>query len=253
MAGHIYIGGDTHGNSNDLRTLFMQIENPTKDDVLIITGDAGFEYGHYVMGAAKKTALKFPGTIIVIRGNHDNRYWADHTIDGKPASNSWNFVEDENGNRYLRQKKYPNIWYVPDEGCIYNIKGYNFMFIPGAYSVDKWYRLQNGYPYCDDEQLTDEERENLYKQAQETQVDFVIAHTFPQKIVEGHLRYLFLRGLDQSMVDRSQEIWLDKMAEIFENQPTFKHYFGGHYHDSKELTDKYTILYHTVIDIEDYI
>ena len=78
--GRIFIMGDTHGLvSNFTSRVNWYIDNPREDDVIICVGDVGLEYGNQVQGALKKAMKKFPGTIYVMRGNHDNRYWRDHT------------------------------------------------------------------------------------------------------------------------------------------------------------------------------
>lgn len=59
---NVYVCGDLHGNPHDIRYIISQIENPSKDDFIIVAGDAGFEYQSYNMGQAKKEAAKFPGT-----------------------------------------------------------------------------------------------------------------------------------------------------------------------------------------------
>ena len=246
--GRVFVVGDIHGKPICIRDTIAQIDNPSPDDFIIIAGDAGFEYQDYIMGAAKKETRKFPGKWIVLRGNHDSSYWKEH-------EDSWKKITYQ-GCDYLYQKKYPNIWYLPDEGCIYRIEDYNILFIPGAYSVDKYYRLRMNYPWNPDEQLTKEERENLEILASEWldlgfDIDFVIAHTFPRKL-QPTFEDLFLPNLDQSNVDKTMENWLDKMSYIYESCPDFKQYFGGHFHDDRVLTQKYTMLYHGVECLEDY-
>lgn len=246
--GRVFVTGDTHGKPICIKDAISQIDNPSEDDFIIITGDAGFEYQNLVMGAAKREAKKFPGKWIVLRGNHDSCYWKEH-------EDSWEKINCQ-GCDYLYQKKYPNIWYLPDEGCIYHIENYNILFIPGAYSVDKWYRLRSNYPWNPNEQLTETERKNLEILTSEWlelgfNIDFVIAHTFPKKL-QPCFEDLFMSGLNQATVDKSMEIWLDKMSFIYENCPTFKQYFGGHFHDDRVLTEKYTMLYHGVECLEDY-
>ena len=76
--GRVFVTGDIHGKPLCIRDIMSQIDNPSEDDFIIIAGDAGFEYQDYIMGAAKKEAKKFPGTWIVLRGNHDSRYWKEH-------------------------------------------------------------------------------------------------------------------------------------------------------------------------------
>ena len=248
--GRIFITGDKHAKPICIRDAISQIDNPSEDDIIIIAGDAGFEYQEYVMGQAKMEARKFPGKWIVLRGNHDSRYW-NH--EGDPG---WEITEYQNC-EYLYQKKYPNIWYLPDTGCIYTLNNYNILFIPGAYSVDKWYRLRSHYPWNPYEQLTDKEKDELNLLVYEWidlgfDIDFVIAHTFPSKI-ESYYNDLFMEELDQSSVDKSTEDWLNSMADLYEKASGFKQYFGGHFHSDRTLTDKYTMVYHSVKNLADYV
>ena len=246
----IYVTGDIHGNVYEIRDRMAQVENPSKDDFIIIAGDAGFEYENYIMGAAKREARKFLGTWIVLRGNHDSRYWK-HEND-----KDWEVIQYQ-GCDYLRQIKYPNIWYLPDEGCIYRLNDYNILFIPGAYSVDKWYRLRNNYPWNPKEQLSAIEQNNLTSLTygwldMGFDIDFVIAHTFPLK-VERYYDDLFMDGINQATVDKTTELWLNNVANLYENTLNFKQYFGGHFHDDRVLTNKYTMLYHNVENLADYV
>ena len=246
----IYITGDIHGNAREVRNRISQIENPSKNDFIIIAGDAGFEYENYIMGQAKREARKFPGTWIVLRGNHDSCYWKHEKDQG------WEVIQYQ-GCDYLRQIKYPNIWYLPDNGCIYRIEDYNILFIPGAYSVDKWYRFRNNYPWNPREQLTAKEQGDLENITFEWlnsgfDIDFVVGHTFPLKM-QRYYQDLFMQGLDQTTVDKSMEYWLNDMADNYEKLSSFKQYFGGHFHDDRILTDKYTMLYHNVENLADYV
>lgn len=244
----IYITGDKHGSHLAYADAIEQIDNPTEEDVIIVCGDAGLEYGGQVMGSCRKVMKKFPGSWLIMRGNHDNRYWRDHmTQDG------WN-VSYKFDRATLVQKKYSNIHYVVDGGDVYNIDGHIFLMIPGAYSVDKHYRLRSGLPYEPEEQLTPEEMRKLLAitEIHKDKIEFVCGHTFPRKI-EPKLKYLFMDIIDQSSVDKGMEDFLDKVMEIVEGEAHFKQYFGAHFHDDKVLSDKYTILYNTVAKMEDYI
>lgn len=197
-----------------------------------------------------------------MRGNHDDRYWAKNCQikyeNGEPIEwiphDGWEITLD---GLYLYQKKYPNILYVYDDGGLYNIDDYNFLFVPGAYSVDKYYRLENHLAYNPDEQLTVKEQNRLIDLVKECNiqripVDFVIGHTFPLHI-EPYYRDLFLAFIDQSSVDKNMEKFLDVLSKDFEQNFAFKHYFGGHFHDDRELNSKYTMLYYDIANIESYI
>ena len=78
--GRIFVTGDIHGKPICIRDAISQIDNPSEDDFIIIAGDAGFEDQDHIMVAAKREARKFPGTWIILRGNHDSSYWKEHTI-----------------------------------------------------------------------------------------------------------------------------------------------------------------------------
>ena len=95
---------------------------------------------------------------------------------------------------------------IDDVGGIYDIDGHCCAFYPGAYSVDRGYRLVYGLPYEMEEQLTDLEFEALNKKTVEYADDFefVFSHTCPMS-VEPLIRYLFMDGLDQSKIDKTTE------------------------------------------------
>lgn len=253
--GRIFVCADVHGSQVAIQKVINSIKNPQKDDIIIIAGDAGFEYDYSIMGSAKRTAKKFPGTFIVMRGNHDSSYWFEHTFyDGEKyiPDKGWTIEND-----FLYQNKYPNIRYIDDNGGIYTIGDYNFLFLPGAYSVDKAYRIRRGFPYNENEQLTYSvmcELIDLVKDWNEKgfPIDFVIGHTFPRKL-EPLYSYLFMDGLNQSTIDHRTEDWLNQMADLFEANPYFKQYFGGHFHDTTILSNEYTMVYQIPIDVKKWI
>lgn len=240
----IYIMGDIHGSQVELqKKLDNSGINLKMDDTVIVTGDAGLTYGHFTMGSLKKMMHKIDCTWIIMRGNHDTLYWRDYEDNDR-----WHTEDD-----YLIQNKYPKIKYVRDEGGIYNIGGYNFLFVPGAYSVDKWYRLNNDLPYEPEEELTVSQLENLLTLSEKYKddIDFVIAHTFPKKL-EPQIQYLFMSGIDQNQVSKQTELWLDDIMHEIHQGKNFKHYFGGHFHDDKQLAKRYTIVYKNILNVEDY-
>lgn len=69
----IYITGDTHGDFSRIER-FCDRFHPSKDDVMIILGDAGFNYyGGKRDQRAKKRMAEMPITIFSIHGNHEMR------------------------------------------------------------------------------------------------------------------------------------------------------------------------------------
>ena len=238
----IMITGDTHGSSLSVIKRFKR-KSIQENDIIIVCGDFGANYGNTRSESLRETCNSIGGKWIVVRGNHDARYWRDFK-DNK------NYHVSEDG-QYLIENKYPNIYYVKDEGGLYSIGDYNFLMIPGAFSVDGELRKLWDYPFEPEEQLTQEEMNKIFQIAadQQDKIDFVIAHTFPEKIVYSNLIYLFMDGVNQSKVDNTMEYWLNNVMEILEKNQNFKQYFGGHFHDSKTLNEKYTILFEKVVDL----
>ena len=124
---------------------------------------------------------------------------------------------------------FPNLLFAKD-GEIYDLDGKEAIVIGGAYSVDKYYRLQRGMNWFPDEQPSDEIKQQTENQlsAINWNVDIVLTHTCPQKYVPIEA---FLPGLDQSMVDHSTEEWLDKI----EDRLNYKDWFCDHWHIDKRI------------------
>ena len=252
----IFITGDIHGNPGSAISRIYQIDNPTEEDKIIVCGDAGLEYGGIISADTKYIMSTFPGEWIIMRGNHDNRYWRNHTEISETYSSY--IARPQDGwiieNNYLIEKQYYNIKYVKDGGGLYHIDSYNFLFIPGAYSVDKYYRLNRNLPYEKEERLNWLEKEFLFTLAEEEfhKIDFVIGHTFPLKM-EKYYQDLFLSGLNESSIDKSMEQFLNIIMDTIEKHQSFKQYFGGHFHADRQLTEKYTMLYRDVMEVKDYV
>ena len=83
-------------------------------------------------------------------------------------------------------------------------------------------------------------------------IDFVVGHTFPHKL-EPLYDDLFMDSIDQSKVDHRTEKWLNDISEVFEKNSDFKQYFGGHFHDTRMLNEKYTMVYQTPINVKKWI
>ena len=69
-------------------------------------------------------------------------------------------------------------------------------------------------------------------------MDIVLSHTGPLKYepIEA-----FLPMVDQRTVDKSTEIWLDRI----EDRLDYQHWYFGHYHTEKEI-DKISILFQSI-------
>ena len=152
--------------------------------------------------------------IYCVRGNHEAR---PQNVPGMHLI----YDEDVGGEVYI-QDKWPTIRYFKDFG-LYFINGLEVAVIGGAYSVDKWYRLQRNAIWYEDEQLTDEEMIACTAEFTGYEVDLVLSHTCP---INWEPSDLFLGGIDQSSVDKSMELFLGELSKCF----SWKVWCFGHYH-----------------------
>lgn len=209
----IYITGDTH---RDFSRLFKLEE--TKDNMLIILGDAGINYCLNDEDIRYKEYLKrFKIKLFCIRGNHEERPENINTYKEVEMFGGKVFIEDD----------YPNLIFAKD-GEIYNIDGKSVLVIGGAYSVDKEYRIMYGHKWFKDEQLTTKEMNNILDKVKGKHFDIVLTHTCPYKYEP---REVFMKGLDQSKVDKSMEHFLDEIEENID----YDKWYCGHYHTEKQI------------------
>lgn len=116
---------------------------------------------------------------------------------------------------------------MKDGNRLYEFAGYKKSSIPGAYLVDKFYRLANGWQWFSDEQLSEKEMTAgrvLIKK--KNKADLVISHTCPIPFEPGHL---FIASIDQSRVDKTMELYLGEI----ESQLDYRRWAWGHYHDDR--------------------
>jgi len=233
----IYITGDTHRQFGRIEQ-FCQRQGTTKEDILIILGDAGINYRGEVYDKIKKQFLqKLPITLLCIHGNHEQRPFDIPTYKEK----KWN------GGIVFQEEEYPNLLFAKD-GEIFDLDGKKTIAIGGAYSVDKMIRISYGYGWWENEQPSEEIKRETEQQLEKRdwKVDVVLSHTAPLKYEPTEV---FLSGINQRKVDKSTEKWLDEI----ENRLEYKKWYCGHYHTEKKI-DKLEIMFENVqLFCEDFI
>lgn len=230
----IYITGDCHGNFYDIK-MFCKKHKTKRSDIIIILGDAGINYYGDERDVRLKKMLKDTTiTFFCIHGNHEIRPQNIPTYITKQWHEGTVFFEE----------KYPNILFAKD-GEIFDFGGQKCIVIGGAYSVDKYYRLEHGYGWWPDEQPSEQIKHDFCNNLINAgnKVDVVLSHTCP-------LRYepveSFLPFVDQSAVDKSTEKWLDSLIGRF----SFKRWYCGHYHTNK-IVDKMVFIYKNVKEFKE--
>lgn len=148
---------------------------------LIQVGDFGW-YRANINFFAKRT---LPLPVYFIDGNHE-----DHTL----------LQYDE------VTEVFPNLFFVP-RGRVLTLDGRRIAFMGGAASVDKAYRLRNGWHWSEGENITIAEA-HRFDGVQG--VDVFITHCPPQSVIQAHFDPMDLRmfGLHPS--------WRDPNADIIE-------------------------------------
>lgn len=210
--------GDCHANFSRFKNLPKEDQNNENLGVVIL-GDLGLNFTLGSGDSQLKNFLdkRYKFTIYGVRGNHEAR---PQDVPGMEL------VYDENvqGEVYL-QKKWPKLRYFKDWG-IYQFGDYKVAIIGGAYSVDKYYRLANGLRWFENEQLSTEEMIECTRDFTNQKIDLVLTHTCP---VAWEPSDLFLPSVNQSTVDKSMELFLEELAQVFE----WNVWCFGHYHSDR--------------------
>ena len=241
MIKKVLVTGDTHGEVAK-RLAYVKDTMPEYDPsetAVIILGDIGFNYYKNKKGwKLKHHAAQFGYTLYCLRGNHEDR-----------ASNvkDMEFVYDKFVHGYVfEEKEFPNIKYFADEVAEYNIMDKKVLCIPGAYSVDKWYRLQNDWQWFAQEQLSAEEMKHAEELVCGKHYDFVFSHTCP---IIWEPTDLFLSVVDQSTVDKTMEVWMAKIEEKID----WGIWCFAHYHTDRLARPHVEIFYQEVESLDTII
>lgn len=241
---NIWIIGDIHGDYIPIKNFYItnkdKLSDNYEDNILIVLGDFGANYFLNKRDENfKKKLSHLPFTYFVIRGNHEER----PSILAHAYPTKWH-QENFFNNTVLIENEYPHILYALDEGGEYEINGKKALIIPGAYSVDKWFRISHNWSWFPEEQLNKDEQEKIMEKLQK-QYDYIFSHTCP---LSWHLYIsdLFLSSVNQSTIDNQMEKFLDNISA---NTSWLRWYFG-HYHDNRDIDiEKGTMLFQQAIPL----
>ena len=240
-----FITGDKHRHFHSVAR-FCHDMNTTRKDVLIVLGDAGFNYyGDKRDDDLKKEVAALNITLFCLHGNKENR----------PQNVETYGVRDFFGGKVYYEPRYPNILFAID-GEIYRFDGRDYLAVGGAHSVDKLRCLGMELPFFEDEIPSGETKALVEQRLKErgNQIYGILTHTCP-------LRYLptemFLSTKERAEargkpkrkqspqfppdIDRTTEKWLDKLEQTV----NYCVWFCGHYHIDKQI-DKITMMHREI-------
>lgn len=237
----IYFTGDIHGDLIDLQDRLSNLKL-TPDDMVVILGDAGFNYycNEKDNNLKEKAKSIISAKIFCIHGNHEAR----------PQTISTYIQTEFCGGKVYFEPDYPNLLFAVDGERYYfpiEQKIISVLTIGGAYSVDKYYRLKNGWKWFADEQLNKTKKDEIMTSIIENnEVNLVLTHTCP---LEWQPTHLFLPQIDQSKVDNSMETFLSQVKSKLK----YDHWLFGHFHSSESINDKSKMLFRKVLSLEEIL
>ena len=249
-----YITGDKHRNFQYVKD-FCREMNTRRKDVLIILGDAGFNYYEDVRDdKLKKEISNLHITLFCLHGNKENR----------PQNIGTYGIRSFCGGKVYYEPKYPNIYFAID-GEIYNFEGKKYMVVGGAHSVDKMRCLDEGNPFWEDEMPDDQTKKKVEARLMKegNSIYGMMTHTCPIDYLPTEMFISTKQNAEENRkqkkkrknktnkqqnkvtfkpdIDRSTETWLGEL----EKKIDFTIWFCGHYHIDKEI-DKVNMLYHSI-------
>ena len=241
-----FITGDKHRDFDCVKAFCREMDTRRKD-VLIILGDAGFNYYDDKRDDdLKKEISALHITLFCLHGNKENR----------PQNVDTYGIRSFCGGKVYYEPKYPNIYFAID-GEIYTFEGKKYMVVGGAHSVDKLRCLEEGTPFwCDempDDTIKATVEQNLLNE--ENKIYGMMTHTCPIDYLPTEMfistrqnasmkrkpRKAKAKKLFKPDIDRSTEIWLGKL----EKKLDYEVWFCGHYHIDKQI-DKVQMMYHDI-------
>ncbi len=237
-----YITGDKHRNFTSVKEFCRDMQTKRRD-VLIVLGDAGFNYYDDARDDELKAEIAaLPITLFCLHGNKENRpqnvgtYGIRNFCDGK----------------VYYEPRFPNILFAID-GEEYLFEGRKYLAVGGAHSVDKIKCFTEGDPFWEDEMPDDSVKAAVEARlAEENNAIYgIMTHTCPLKYLPAEM-FLSTRqnaarkrktrnGKNkksfQPDIDRSTEAWLGRLEEKID----YTVWYCGHYHIDKEI-DKVRML-----------
>ena len=228
----IFITGDVHCPI-DVKKLnsksFKQQKQLTKEDYLIVCGDMGLVWS-YPDGPRYKEDLYWQKwfntrnyTTLFVDGNHENH----------PMLASYPIVDFCGGKAHQIKDSVYHLM----RGEVYTIGGKTFFTFGGAASHDKHHRTE-GRDWWPEEMATMFEMNNGIDNLAKfnNSVDYIITHCCGSDIQDMFASFYEKDGMTSYF-------------KFINENVNFKHWYFGHYHIDKQITDKHTCLYDEIIVI----
>ena len=230
----VYITGDTHG---DIDEFYMRMKpyNLTEDDVLIITGDFGFDWDNQAI--MKWMKFDHPYTVLFCDGNHENY-------------DVLNRLKTEDGFGDIVGRFCDKTFRLMS-GHMYDIQGIKTFVFGGAASIDKEWRVDPeniqwmGKLWWEEETPSPE----TFKLAKQTLrrhgwcFDLLLSHTCPPDVKDK-----VLDGNAIDFHDPVEHMIQSLEDEIRNNGGEWKSHWFGHFHVDVDLPKRHC-MYERVLKV----
>lgn len=237
MTGRIFITGDKHGTFGPFFGL-AERNQLQEEDILLITGDAGYVWDQNYPTQIQTLEQLFPGAVAFVDGNHEN-----HALLNALPEEMWN------GGRVHRVGE--RVYHLM-RGELYDLYGSRVFTFGGARSVDvdrredgfSWWK-ERGESWWPEEEPSAEEI--AYGQRQLTEhldeIDYVITHETP----------LLARGAiaRSKTIDPDYQLpaLFDTWYALLEGAPRFRQWYFGHMHVDQVITPKLRGLHNQILPL----
>lgn len=225
----IYITGDTHGVTDFSKLLSPKFSSLSKDDYVIICGDAGILFNPEDCQSIINLYSYLPFTILFVDGNHENF----DIINSLPIENWHGGKVHRVSNSVLHLMR----------GQIFDLEDNKFFTFGGALSFDKKHRKE-GQSWWPQEMPTESDYNEAIKNlaAVSNKVDYVISHDCPESLLKELAKYSG-KLQHEGIIASDSNKYLEELGKII----NFKHWYFAHYHCDITL-GKYDCLFNRVID-----
>ena len=213
----IFICGDVHGHFSAFSEHLKKLAQAYPEDMLsvFVCGD----FGYWPLDLNMDKDLIVPDNVVVYfcPGNHED----------------WESLNKLKLNDAGMREVHPRVWYC-SFGSTLTVRDKYFMFLGGAESVDRFYRVPD-VSWFKDEGISEEAMSELLSKKIHRPIDAVISHTCPDCVrgdtimVCGRIYPVFANpdlGNSEEQLERFNKI----------HKP--KSWFYGHFHVRNTIKDK---------------
>ena len=203
----ILLLGDIHGDIGVLRDAIEKAE-AAEAVALIQVGDFGMFPRNGIDAGFHRVCKKANIPVYFIDGNHDD---CNRWVQYKEVTRIWDDT---------------NLFYIP-RGTVMELDNRTIAFMGGAGSIDKATRLQHGWHWDEEENISPDEVLRLMDNAKGKKIDMFITHCPPNSVIVEHFdpRSILWFGVGLDWKDHNQDV-IEQAWKALD----YPYVYSGHMH-----------------------